>query len=73
MSTFGTLNEDQSDLSKEDSKVIRNRSFRLLISLIQPVKRRLYVSFGVGIFSQLLRVIGPAIIAYALDTPCQLR
>ena len=68
MSTFGTLNEDQSELSKEDSKVIRNRSFRLLISLIQPVKRRLYVSFGVGIFSQLLRVIGPAIIAYALDT-----
>ncbi len=68
MSTFGTLNEDESDLSKEDSKVIRNRSLKLLISLIQPVKKRLYLSFGIGILSQLLRVIGPAIIAYALDT-----
>ena len=68
MSTFGTLNEDESDLSKEDSKAIRNRSLKLLISLIQPVKKRLYLSFGIGIFSQLLRVIGPAIIAYALDT-----
>lgn len=68
MSTFGTLNEDQSDLNKEDSKRIRDRSFKLLISLIQPVKKRLYISFGAGIISQGLRVIGPAIIAYALDT-----
>ncbi len=68
MSTFGTLNEDQSELNKEDSKRIRDRSFRLLISLIKPVKKRLYVSFGAGIVSQGLRVIGPAIIAYALDT-----
>ncbi len=68
MSTFGTLNEDQSDLNKEDSKRIRERSFRLLISLIEPVKKRLFVSFGAGIISQGLRVIGPAIIAYALDT-----
>lgn len=68
MSTFGTLNEDESDLNKEDSKRIRDRSFKLLISLIQPVKKRLYISFGAGIISQGLRVIGPAIIAYALDT-----
>ncbi len=68
MSTFGTLNEDQSDLNKEDSKRIRERSFRLLISLIEPVKKRLFVSFGAGVISQGLRVIGPAIIAYALDT-----
>jgi len=68
LSTFGTLNEDQSDLNKEDSKRIRERSFRLLISLIEPVKKRLFVSFGAGIISQGLRVIGPAIIAYALDT-----
>jgi len=68
LSTFGTLNEDQSELNKEDSKRIRDRSFRLLISLIKPVKKRLYVSFGAGIVSQGLRVIGPAIIAYALDT-----
>ena len=68
MSTFGTLNEDQSELSKEDSKRIRDRSLRLLISLIQPVKKRLFVSFGAGIISQGLRVIGPAIIAFALDT-----
>ena len=68
MSTFGTLNEDQSELNKEDSRRIRDRSFKLLISLIQPVKKRLYVSFGAGIISQGLRVIGPAIVAYALDT-----
>lgn len=68
MSTFGTQNEDQSELSNEDSKRIRNRSLRLLISLIQPVKKRLYISFGAGIVSQGLRVIGPAIVAFALDT-----
>jgi ATP-binding cassette subfamily B protein len=68
MSTFGTMNEDESDLNKEDSKRVRDRSFKLLISLIQPVKKRLYISFGAGIISQGLRVIGPAIIAYALDT-----
>ena len=62
MSTFGTLNEDQSDLNKEDSKRIRDRSFKLLISLIQPVKKRLYISFGAGIISQGLRVIGLSLI-----------
>lgn len=68
MSTFGTMNEDESDLNKEDSKRIRDRSFKLLVSLIQPVKKRLFISFGAGVVSQGLRVIGPAIIAYALDT-----
>lgn len=68
MSTFGTQNEDQSELNKDDSKRIRDRSFRLLVSLIGPVKNRLFISFGAGIVSQGLRVIGPAIIAYALDT-----
>ncbi len=67
MTMYGTADEDRSNLTKEESKQIRRRSNRLLLSLIQPVKKRFAISFSTAIFSQALRVLGPAIIAFAID------
>ncbi len=67
MSLHGTSDEERTDLTKEESKQIRRRSGKLLISLIHPVRKRLGVSFTTAIASQGLRVLGPAIIAFAID------
>jgi len=67
LSLHGTSDEERTDLTKEESKQIRRRSGKLLISLIHPVRKRLGVSFTTAIASQGLRVLGPAIIAFAID------
>ena len=67
MSLYGTSDEERTDLTKEESRLIRRRSGRLLVSLIRPVRKRLGISFATAIASQGLRVMGPAIIAFAID------
>ena len=67
MSLHGTSDEERTDLTKEESRQIRRRSGRLLVSLIRPVRKRLGMSFATAIASQGLRVMGPAIIAFAID------
>lgn len=64
---YGTTDEERVNLTKTESKIIRARSNRLLLSLIEPVKKRLALSFSTAIVSQALRVAGPAIIAFAID------
>ena len=64
----GVQNEERIDLTKAESKSVRQRSQRLLLSLIGPVKARLILSLVVVVISQALRVVGPAIIAYGIDT-----
>lgn len=68
MSMFGTRNEDRSDLNNQESRQIRARSIKLLLELIDPIKKRLAFSFSAAIVSQALRVLGPAIIAYGIDS-----
>lgn len=68
MSMYGTADEERVNLSKAESKTMRARSNRLLLSLIRPMKKRLAISFSTAIFSQMLRVLGPAIIAFAIDS-----
>jgi ATP-binding cassette, subfamily B, bacterial len=65
---YGTTDEERVNLTKAESKTIRARSNRLLLSLIQPVKKRIALSFSTAIFSQALRVLGPAIIAFGIDS-----
>jgi ATP-binding cassette, subfamily B, bacterial len=65
---YGTTDEERVNLTKAESKIIRARSNRLLLSLIQPVKKRIAISFSTAIFSQALRVLGPAIIAFGIDS-----
>lgn len=64
----GVGNEDQINLSKEEQKAVRARSLKLLFSLIRPVRARLLLSFALVVVSQALRVVGPFLIAFAIDT-----
>jgi ATP-binding cassette subfamily B protein len=63
----GVQDEERIDLTKEESRTVRRRSLKLLFSLIRPVRARLFTGFGVIIFSQAVRVLGPAIIAFGID------
>jgi ATP-binding cassette subfamily B protein len=64
----GTSGEDRSDYTCEESKSIRARSLRLLGSLITPVRGQLILAGIVLVVSTALRVAGPALIAYGLNT-----
>ncbi|MEV7607213.1 ABC transporter ATP-binding protein [Paenarthrobacter sp. NPDC089322] len=65
--TFGTANEDNTLLTKADSKAVRRRSLTLLASLIRPVRLRFWLTIVVVVVSQLTRVAGPALIAFGID------
>ncbi|WP_457100062.1 ABC transporter ATP-binding protein [Microbacterium sp. P5_E9] len=64
----GTTGEDRSDYTKVESKQIRARSLRLLGSLLSPQKWQLVLALSVLVVSTALRVLGPALIAYGIDT-----
>lgn len=64
----GTSGEDRSDYTSDESKAIRKRSLRLLGSLITPVRGQLWLAGIVLVISTALRVAGPALIAYGLNT-----
>ncbi len=64
----GTSGEDRSDYTRDESRAIRRRSLRLLGSLVTPVRRQLWLAGIVLVVSTALRVLGPALIAYGLNT-----
>ena len=64
----GTSGEDRSDYTRDESRSIRQRSLRLLGSLITPVRRELWLAGIVLVVSTALRVAGPALIAYGINT-----
>ncbi len=69
MSTVvGTQGEDRSDYTKTESRAIRRRSMRLLGSLVSPLRGLLVLTAVVIIGSTGLRVIGPTLIAYGINT-----
>jgi len=67
MSMYGTNDEERTDLTKEESKYVRARSRRLLSTLLNPIKARIYLAIFLGVVSTALRVAGPALIALAID------
>jgi ATP-binding cassette subfamily B protein len=67
MSMQGVTDEDRIELNKNESKVMKLRSRRLLLSLIRPIRFRLMLSFTMVVFSQAFRALGPALIAYGID------
>ncbi len=67
MRSIGVENEDNVNLTKEESKAIRARSLRLLGTLVRPIRWRLVVGLSVVAVTQALRVLGPALIAVAID------
>ncbi|MBN8205459.1 ABC transporter ATP-binding protein [Microbacterium esteraromaticum] len=67
MSITGTQNEDRSDYTREESRAIRQRSLRLLGSLVTPLRLRIVVAALVLVVSTALQVAGPILIGIALD------
>src|SRR5690606_14993769 len=67
MTITGTQDEDRSNYTKEESRAIRQRSLRLLGSLIHPLRVRIVIAALVLVVSTALQVAGPIIIGIALD------
>ncbi|MFV0375580.1 ABC transporter ATP-binding protein [Microbacterium sp.] len=64
----GTRGEDRSDYTRTQSRTIRRRSTRLLGSLVHPVRWQLALAAVVLVISTALRVTGPALIAYGINS-----
>ncbi len=67
MTVTGTQGEDRSDYTKEESRAIRQRSLRLLGSLIRPLRARIVLTALVLVVSTALQVSGPILIGIGLD------
>ncbi|WP_308493122.1 ABC transporter ATP-binding protein [Microbacterium terrisoli] len=69
MSTVtGTQGEDRNDYTKAESRAIRQRSLRLLGSLISPMRGLVVLSAVVIVVSTAFQVVGPTLIAYGINT-----
>ncbi|MFK0401870.1 ABC transporter ATP-binding protein [Microbacterium sp. NPDC090225] len=64
---IGTQDEDRSRYTKEESRAIRQRSLRLLGSLVSPLKARIVLAAVVLVISTALQVAGPILISIGLD------
>ncbi|WP_223691731.1 ABC transporter ATP-binding protein [Leifsonia poae] len=63
----GVEGEERNDFTKVESKQIRQRSLRLLGSLLRPLRTRLLLTAIVVVVSTAGQVAGPAIIAFGID------
>jgi len=68
MSMRGTNDEEKTDLTKEESRFVRARSRDLLGSLLLPIRVRVIAAVFLVIISTALRVSGPALIAFGIDS-----
>lgn len=69
MSTaIGTAGEDRTDFSRDESRQIRRRSLALLRELLAPLKWRVALTALVILVATGLQVVGPALIAYGIDS-----
>ena len=68
MSVTGVEGEERTDYTAGESKQIRQRSLRLLGSLLKPVRARVILTMAVVVVSTAAQVAGPAFIAFGIDT-----
>lgn len=68
MSMHGTNDEEKTDLNKEESRYVRARSRDLLGSLLLPIRARVIAAVFLVVVSTALRVSGPALIAFGIDS-----
>jgi ATP-binding cassette subfamily B protein len=59
--------EDRDDLDREESRVLRRRSVRLLVSLLRPLRGLIGYTLVIVIVSTALQVAGPALVAIGID------
>jgi len=64
---LGVEGEERNDFTKEESTSIRQRSLRLLGSLLHPLRWRVTVALIIVIVSTAAQVAGPALIAIGID------
>lgn len=64
----GVEGEDRQDYTREESRVIRKRSSRLLGSLLRPLRGRVVWAMIIVAVSTGLQTAGPALIAIGIDT-----
>ncbi|ROR74454.1 ABC transporter ATP-binding protein [Bogoriella caseilytica] len=67
MSHSATDNEDQIELGRDENKAIRQRSLRLLGSLLSPHKKALAIAAGLVMLSSLGQVAGPWLVGWTID------
>ncbi|MGW9113928.1 ABC transporter ATP-binding protein [Microbacterium sp. NPDC055683] len=63
----GTAGEDRSDYTREENRAIRRRSWRLLVSLLAPIRRQVALVAAVVVAQTGVRVLGPALIGLGID------
>jgi len=68
MSVTGVEGEERNDFTRAESKQIRERSLRLLGSLVRPLRLKLVLTMVVVVVSTAAQVAGPALIAHGIDT-----
>lgn len=66
-SVHGVAGEDREEYTHEESRAIRERSFRLLVSLMRPLKWRLVLVSIVVVGQTGFRVLGPALLGIGLN------
>jgi ATP-binding cassette subfamily B protein len=64
----GVEGEERNDFTKAESRQIRDRSLRLLNSLLRPLWARVTLTIIVVVISTAAQVAGPALIAFGIDT-----
>ncbi len=64
----GVEGEERNDFSSAESRQIRDRSLRLLNSLLRPLVARVTLTIVVVVVSTAAQVAGPALIAFGIDT-----
>jgi ATP-binding cassette, subfamily B, bacterial len=67
-SVTGVSGEERDDFTREESRQMRQRSLRLLGSLLRPLRLRLILTLIVVVVSTGAQVAGPLLIAYGIDT-----
>jgi ATP-binding cassette subfamily B protein len=67
MSVIGVEGEEREDLNAAESRQLRERSVRLLGSLLRPLRGRVAWAIVVVVISTIAQVVGPALIAFGVD------
>jgi ATP-binding cassette, subfamily B, bacterial len=68
MSVIGVEGEERDDLDAAESRQLRDRSVRLLGSLLRPLRGKVAWTIVVVVISTAAQIAGPALIAYGIDT-----
>jgi ATP-binding cassette subfamily B protein len=67
VSVTGVEGEERGDYTRDESRLIRARSLRLLGSLLRPVRARVILTLLVVVVSTAAQVAGPALIALGIN------